>query len=48
MLRIVNECFEDDVRLEVIIKAKSHIQLYILLENELKFWGRGKFWESQI
>ena len=36
------------MKLEVIIKAKSHIQLYILSENELKFWGWGKFWESQI
>ena len=36
------------MKLEVIIKAKSHIKLYILSENELKFWGRGKFWESQI
>ena len=36
------------MKLEVIIKAKSHIQLYILSENELKFWGWEKFWESQI
>ena len=48
MLWIVNECFGNGVKLEATIKAKSHIQLYILLENELKFWGRGKFWESQI
>lgn len=47
-MRFVKECFAKWLRAGDIITPKSHLQPYILVENELKIWGLEKFWESEI